>query len=135
MLTTTSPAASFHTDGSSEASAVSAVRRYYTLVDEGDVPGLVALFAPDATYHRPGYPPLVGTAELTAFYSGQRVIREGQHEVSTIVANSPHVAVHGSFTGVLQDGRSVDLRFADFFLVGEDNRFARRDTFFFAPLV
>jgi ketosteroid isomerase-like protein len=111
-----------------------AALRYYELVDRDDVPGLVSLFAPDATYHRPGYEPMVGHAGLTTFYSGQRVIESGRHTVHTTVTEGATVAVHGEFHGVLRDGNPVDLRFADFFAVGPDGRFTRRDTFFFAPL-
>ena len=50
------------------------VRRYYELVDADDVAGLVALFAPEAVYRRPGYEPLRGRAALTAFYSGTRAV-------------------------------------------------------------
>jgi len=135
MLTETNPSAPPEIDSGSQTSAVSTVLHYYALVDQGDVSGLIALFAPDATYHRPGYPPLVGSAELTTFYLDQRVIREGQHTINEVVANGPHIAVQGRFTGVLRDGRSVELRFSDFFTVGTDDRFTRRDTYFFAPLV
>lgn len=135
MLTETNPSPTCELASGRQTSTISAVLRYYALVDQGDVPGLVALFAPDATYHRPGYPPIVGSAELTTFYRDQRVIREGQHTVSEIVDNSPHIAVQGSFTGVLRDGRSVELRFSDFFTVDADARFTRRDTYFFTPLV
>ncbi len=36
------------------------VEEYYSLVDAGDVAGLVDIFAADAVYYRPGYQPLVG---------------------------------------------------------------------------
>jgi steroid Delta-isomerase len=114
---------------------VSTVRKYYELVDAGDVRGLVGLFAPDARYYRPGYPPLVGHDELELFYHEQRVIREGAHVLSTVVAAGSDVAVHGEFKGVLRDGRRVTARFADFFAITPDGRFARRDTFFFSPLI
>ncbi len=111
------------------------VRRYYELVDAGDVAGLVAMFTEDATYHRPGYEPMRGHEGLTAFYGGERVIREGRHTVSTVVVDGSQVAVHGVFEGELHDDRKVSLRFADFFVLEADGRFSRRDTFFFAPLV
>jgi ketosteroid isomerase-like protein len=117
------------------AAANAAVEHYYELVDSGDVEGLLGLFAPDAVYHRPGYPPLNGRAELKKFYSGDRVIAEGKHSLHTLVATGETVAAHGEFAGILKDGSSVHLRFADFFAVGEDGRFARRDTFFFSPMV
>jgi len=115
--------------------SVETVHRYYQLVDQGDVPALVSLFTPDATYHRPGYEPLVGHEGLTRFYGQDRVIKEGAHTVSTVVADDDRIAVHGEFHGVLHDGREVGLRFADFFTVTAEGRFSRRDTFFFAPLV
>lgn len=111
------------------------VRRYYELVDANDVTGLVALFAPHATYCRPGYPPLVGRLELTNFYEADRVIEQGRHTLSAITADENSVAVQGDFHGRLKDGREVELRFADFFTFDADLCFERRDTYFFAPLV
>ncbi len=114
---------------------VASVQHYYELVDAGDIPGLVDLFTPSAAYHRPGYQPIVGHEEMTAFYSGTRVIRTGAHTIDKVVAGEDEVAVHGSFAGVLHDGSEVSLRFSDFFEFADDGRFSRRDTFFFAPLV
>jgi ketosteroid isomerase-like protein len=115
--------------------ALSAVHQYYELVDAGNVTELVRLFAPDACYHRPGYPPLVGRAALERFYRDERVIREGRHLLTMVVENGRDVAVHGEFTGVLRDDQRVSLRFADFFSLASDGYIARRDTFFFVPLV
>lgn len=56
--------------------AVGRVREYYSLVDDGDIGGLIELFAPDAVYHRPGYEPMQGRADLERFYRTQRVIRK-----------------------------------------------------------
>lgn len=123
------------TTTAAEQAAVDRVHRYYELVDHGDVAGLVGLFAPGATYHRPGYPPIVGHEAMTSFYRGTRVIREGNHTISRVVAGGTGVAVHGTFAGVLHDGKAVSLRFSDFFELASDGRFARRDTFFFTPLV
>lgn len=116
-------------------SPVSTVRRYYELVNLGDVAGLLGLFAPDASYHRPGYPPLVGRVELERFYREQRVIRAGSHVLTMVVAAGRDVAVHGQFTGVLHNGERMEARFADFFSFGPGGQFTRRDTFFFSPLL
>ncbi|MFF8835275.1 nuclear transport factor 2 family protein [Streptomyces sp. NPDC015130] len=116
-------------------SAEADVRRYYELVDAGDVPGLVGLFTSDATYHRPGYEPFEGHEGLTRFYGGARVIRTGRHTLTKVLVEGSDIAVHGEFNGELHDGTTVGLRFADFFQLTADGRFARRDTFFFAPLV
>lgn len=120
---------------SADSAAATQVLKYYELVDAGDVPALVDLFTPDATYHRPGYQPMVGHQALTHFYTEARVIREGAHTVKAVVAADDRIAVHGEFHGILHDGRRVDLRFADFFDLDRAGRFSRRDTFFFAPLV
>lgn len=110
------------------------VRAYYRLVDSGDVPGLLALFADDAVYRRPGYVDMRGHADLARFYGGERVIRAGRHTLDTVVAHGLQVAVTGEFNGVLKDDRAVSLRFADFF-VFERRQIVRRDTYFFVPMV
>ena len=115
--------------------AVQRVKRYYDLVDLGDVDGLVDLFAEEAVYSRPGYPLLHGKKSIRIFYREQRVIRFGSHELTSIVARSPNVAVQGRFVGTLKNGDSVHAGFADFFDVGADGRITRRDTYFFTPLV
>ncbi|MFL6124047.1 nuclear transport factor 2 family protein [Actinophytocola sp.] len=116
------------------ADAAALARRFYDHVDDGNVPGLVAMFAPRASYHRPGYAPFEGQDGITEFYSGVRKIRSGRHTLTSVVATDDTIAVRGEFQGTLHDGSPVDLRFADFFELGPDRRFTRRDTFFFAPL-
>ncbi|MBB5872721.1 ketosteroid isomerase-like protein [Allocatelliglobosispora scoriae] len=110
------------------------VRRYYECVDNNDVEGLVALFQPDAVYRRPGYPAMVGHAEMAAFYRGGRKFSGGAHAFTAVLDTGTHVAVHGEFAGTLHGGTSMTLRFADFFEVGADGLFSRRDTYYFAPL-
>ncbi|HEX3649315.1 MAG TPA: nuclear transport factor 2 family protein [Pseudonocardiaceae bacterium] len=111
------------------------MHRHYALIDGNDVAGLAACYARDVAYHRPGYPPLTGRTELARFYREVRVIREGRHDLETVVADGTGIAVHGTFTGVLRDGRPAAHRFAEFFVVDADGLIARRDTFFFVPLV
>lgn len=111
------------------------VRRYYALVDDGDVQGVVGLFADRAVYERPGYDPIVGRDGLDAFYRGQRVIDTGRHTVVKLVVGSNDAAVEGEFRGTLKDGSEVDLRFADFFQLNEDLLFEVRNTYFFSPMV
>ncbi|MFJ9817505.1 nuclear transport factor 2 family protein [Streptomyces sp. NPDC101151] len=118
-----------------ESTGLTKVHAYYRLVDAGDVPGLIGLFAKDAVYRRPGYEPIRGHRGLEVFYSENRVIAGGTHTVTRAVADGRQVAVNGVFNGVLKSGREVSLEFADFFELDEEQRFARRDTYFFAPLV
>lgn len=115
--------------------SVQTVQQYYQMVDSDDVDGLLALFAPDAVYHRPGYPPLTGHADLERFYRGERVIETGRHTLQKVVADGTSVATYGEFNGTLKDGRTASLRFADFFTVRPDGQFSRRDTFFYSPMV
>jgi ketosteroid isomerase-like protein len=110
------------------------IRRYYELVDANDVTEMVALFHPEAIYCRPGYPELTGHADITHFYAKQRKFRSGSHSLTAVLDTGERVAVHGQFRGVLHDGSAMELRFADFFEIGDDGRFSRRDTYYFAPL-
>ena len=111
------------------------VRRYYRLVDDGDVSALVQLFAPDAVYERPGYEPLKGRDALTRFYRDTRIIASGRHTVQETICDGSGVAVRGEFTGTLKSGARVQLRFADFFDIDPAGLFRRRETYFFQPMV
>uniref|UniRef100_A0AAU3HZY4 Nuclear transport factor 2 family protein n=1 Tax=Streptomyces sp. NBC_01393 TaxID=2903851 RepID=A0AAU3HZY4_9ACTN len=121
-------------EGSREAAGVARVIRHFDLIDEGDMAAMVGLFTPDAVYHRPGHETFLGQSGIRHFYTQLRVICSGRHTIDTAVASGGQVAVHGGFRGVQYDGTPVDLRFSDFFRMADDNRFTRRDTFFFATL-
>ncbi|MFJ2116076.1 MULTISPECIES: nuclear transport factor 2 family protein [unclassified Streptomyces] len=121
--------------GRGAESAEGRVNRYYTLVDTGRFDELVALFAPDAVYERPGYEPLEGRAALTDFYTSRRVIAQGRHRLTRVVVDGGNVAAEGIFAGTLRSGDEVSLRFSDFFTVGADGLFSHRVTYFFSELV
>lgn len=112
-----------------------AVLRYYETVDTGGPQDVVALFSATAVYRRPGYPPMVGSDELLAFYGGGRVIAEGHHTIETALVDGDRAAVQGRFEGVLRDGQHVGVRFADFFRIEDAGLVAERDTYFDTPLV
>ncbi|WP_114202795.1 nuclear transport factor 2 family protein [Janibacter anophelis] len=116
-------------------SAEQATRRYYALVDAGDVDGVVGCFAEDAVYHRPGYAPMEGRAALAEFYGGERVIADGRHELDEVVVEGRRVAVHGRFVGTLKDGSAARVGFADFWVLDEADRATERRTYFDAPAV
>ncbi|MDT0328086.1 nuclear transport factor 2 family protein [Nocardiopsis lambiniae] len=117
------------------ASLDARVREVYARVDAGDIEGLLELFSDDVVYDRPGYPSIVGRDAFERFYRQARVIREGTHTPESVVVGADGVAVQGRFEGVLKNGRSVSLRYADFFGTAPDGRFRRRDTYFFSPMV
>jgi ketosteroid isomerase-like protein len=116
-------------------SSETAVRHYYDLVDAGDVAGVVACFADDAVYHRPGYEPMAGRAALTDFYGGERVIADGRHELDEVVVDGSRVAVHGRFVGTLKDGSAARVGFADFWVLDEQEQAVTRHSFFDTPAV
>ncbi|TCJ90653.1 ketosteroid isomerase-like protein [Dermacoccus sp. SAI-028] len=111
------------------------IRRYYEVVDAGDVEGVLDISTDDATYCRPGYEPMAGREALRAFYSGDRVIESGRHSVTSLLIDGDEAFVRGEFNGVLKDGSDAHLEFADFFRFGADDRIAYRQTYFYAPLV
>jgi steroid Delta-isomerase len=103
-------------------SATAIVRRHYNL------------YAPDSTYHRPGFEPIAGSAGLAEFFTGQRGIRSAVHTLEQVVAVGENVAVRGGARGVRDNGEAFDLLFADFFVLRPDGRIARRDTYYFIPI-
>jgi ketosteroid isomerase-like protein len=111
------------------------VRAYYRLVDAQDVDGVLELFCQDAVYVRPGYDTFRGVDSLRRFYSGERVIATGRHELDEVVEAVRSVAVQGRFSGRLRDGSACSCRFADFFRLTADDRIAHRCTYFAVPLV
>lgn len=111
------------------------VRHYYKLVDAGQTEDMLALFAGDCTYSRPGYPQITGMAQLRAFYADTRMIESGRHSVAAMVTDASSVAVRGVFTGTLKEGRHVEVGFADFFSFASDGKIRERHTFFDVPAI
>lgn len=111
------------------------IRRYYEVVDAGDVEGVLSIFSRGATYRRPGYEDMVGAEALRAFYEGDRVIESGRHTVHTLVVEGDEGFVGGSFEGVLKNGDEVTLEFADLFRFDADGLVGFRQSYFYAPLV
>ncbi|PSQ61929.1 MAG: ketosteroid isomerase [Halobacteriales archaeon SW_8_66_22] len=105
----------------------SVVRSYYEYVDAEQYEDLVACFAEDIRYERPGQPGIEGREALRSFYLEGRPLDDGSHEIHDVVVNGNTVAVRGSFSG-LQDGREVSFGFADFHEL-DDGEIVRRYTF------
>lgn len=112
----------------------STVREYYRLVDRNDFDALLSLFTLNAWYERPGYGRMNGTSDLQRFYSEERVIDVGRHIIDQLCSVGDFVIVQGRFTGLLKDGKSVSLGFADFFEM-KGVKISGRRTYFFAALV
>ncbi len=105
----------------------SIVRTYYELVDAERYDDLVALFADDVRYERPGQQAIEGKPALRTFYEKERPLEDGSHEIYTVVVAGDTVAVRGTFSG-RQAGADVEFDFADFHEF-EDGEIARRYTF------
>jgi steroid Delta-isomerase len=112
-----------------------AVRDFYARIDADDIAGMLNLLSSDVIYRRPGYPDMTSRDSVERFYREERTISQGRHQLTRIVAGERDIAVHGSFSGTLRDGRAAEHRFAEFFTVTPDGRISGRDTFFFVPLV
>lgn len=117
------------------STAEEAVRRYYEAVDAGDVDGVIACFAEDAVYHRPGYAPMEGREALAAFYGGERVIADGRHTLDAVLVDGSSVAVRGRFVGTLKDGSGATVGFADIWVLDEERRAVTRHSYFDTPTV
>jgi steroid Delta-isomerase len=108
-----------------------AVKEMYRLIDERDFAAFAELYDKDAVYHRPGCDALVGRDEIKHYYDNKRNIRSGTHTLTRVVQDGQVVAVEGNFSGVLDDGRKQEHRFAEFFELSDDGLFTRRDSFLF----
>lgn len=102
------------------------VRDYYDAVDDDRVDDLLALFADDITYERPGQASIDGKANLAAFYREERAL-DGVHEIHDLAVDGDQVAVRGTFVGE-QDGSEVEFGFADFHVVA-DGTITERHTY------
>lgn len=120
---------------SSSSRAIGNVKRYYQLVDNGDVPGLLRLFRNDILYVRPGYTHLVGLDALQSFYETERMIADGLHRICSTVQGDEEIAVRGEFEGRLKSGALVSVGFSDFFRFDPNGLFVERRTYFDTPAV
>lgn len=110
------------------------VRRHFDLIDISEMHAMAELFEPHAVYLRPGYPKFLGRNEILRFYTRLRPILEGRHALEEVLGSGAHLAVQGGFVGRRLDGSPIELRFSDFFELGSNGRFIRRETYFSAPL-
>jgi ketosteroid isomerase-like protein len=105
-----------------------AVRSYYERVDAGDNDGLLALFADDVVYDRPGQDAIEGIDAMERFYREERPLSDGEHALEVVVVEGNTAAVRGRFEGRQGDDR-VAFGFADFHTFDETGLIARRVTY------
>ena len=95
------------------------VRRYFEIIDSGDVSRIEDVLAPDFVSHSPPYPGLPETLDgvrqgwaisLAAFRSYRHVIEdqlaEGDRVVTRVTATGEHT---GDYRGIQGDGRTVSV--------------------------
>lgn len=117
------------TDATVDAETARATaERYYRLVDAADYEELLALFAEDVRYDRPGQGTIEGIDALERFYRTERPLSDGSHDLRTVVVEDDTVAVRGVFSG-RQDETTVSFGFADFHTFDADGLIARRVTY------
>lgn len=110
------------------------IRTYFAAIDANDFDRVLAQFQPDAVYERPGYPALEGTQRLRQFFTQERIIASGNHDVEGIVVEGDQVTAWGSFSGTSRTGAALSEGWCDVYRFRE-GLIARRRTYFFRPAV
>jgi ketosteroid isomerase-like protein len=110
------------------------IRRYFAAIDANDIDGVLELFHDDVRYERPGYEPIAGKERLRHFFTVERVIASGRHDIEGIVVADDQVAAWGMFTGLSRAGAELSEGWCDVYGF-QDGRIWRRRTYFFRPAV
>lgn len=111
-----------------------AIRTYFDAVDANDFDRVLEQFHADVVYERPGYPPLEGKERLRRFFTEERVIATGHHDVEGIVVEGEQVTAWGAFAGTSHTGVALSERWCDVYRF-RDGRIDQRRTYFFRPAV
>ncbi len=110
------------------------IRTYFDAVDANDLDQVLEQFHTDVVYERPGYPQLEGKQRLRHFFTEERVIATGRHDVEGIVVEGEQATAWGAFTGISRTGSALSERWCDVYWF-RDGRIERRRTYFFRPAV
>ncbi|MFD0367358.1 nuclear transport factor 2 family protein [Streptomyces sp. NPDC059071] len=109
-------------------------RRLFAIIDGRRWNELGRVFAADCVYHRPGYPALVGLADIERFYREERIIESGSHRVEEVMAGDDSLACWGSFQGLSRAGERLDERFSDHYRI-DDGLISARRTYFYRAAI
>ena len=110
------------------------IRTYFDAVDANDFDLVLEQFNSAVVYERPGYPPIRGKARLHQFFTEERVIALGRHDLEGIVVEGDQVVAWGAFAGTSRTGAALSERWCDVYKFRE-GRIDRRRTYFFRPAV
>src|SRR5690606_32895070 len=89
----------------------------YSLVDQGDMAAVVALFAPDVVYDRPGHGRLEGAEAVRRFFFHERNLAYSRHTIQRYLTDGEWVVAEGSVEARTIAGQELQLTFADVFRV------------------
>jgi ketosteroid isomerase-like protein len=94
---------------STDAAYRELIARYFRLIGQGDIEGVVACFAEDGTFWPPVAPePLRGHVAIRAFFEGLIDAFDARHEVTTrVVVDGDRALSELVFDAELPDGRPV----------------------------
>jgi ketosteroid isomerase-like protein len=110
------------------------LRAMFAHIDAGDWDALADGFHPEVVYERPGYPPFAGRRRVVDFYRHERIVASGRHEIEGVVVEGDAAACWGRMRGILTDGSSVDVRFAEVCSFADARIRTRRSYFFLAAV-
>jgi ketosteroid isomerase-like protein len=110
------------------------VRRYFAAVDANDFDRVLELFDDNVIYERPGYDPIEGKERLKRFFTSERVIANGAHDIQGVLAEGDRVSAWGEFEGTSRTGTQLREGWCDIYEF-RDARIFRRRTYFFRPAV
>ena len=108
------------------------IRNYFDAVDANDFDRVISLFDSDIVYDRPGYDPIRGVERLRQFFTNDRVIASGKHEIEGILVDGDQVAAWGRFSGQSRSGAELNESFCDIYEM-KGTRICGRRTYFFRP--
>lgn len=103
-------------------------------IDRRNLAGIEAVLAEDVVYERPGYGLFIGRERVLKFYRQERAISSGEHHLQTLVVEGRTGACCGRFNGLLKNGNTIDIRFAELYEFGQ-NTITKRTSYFFSPVV
>jgi ketosteroid isomerase-like protein len=110
------------------------IRRYFAAIDANDIDAVLDVFHDEVRYERPGYEPIDGKERLRRFFTVERVIASGRHDIEGILVDNDQVSAWGMFTGLSRTGAELSEGWCDVYRFQSD-RIWRRRTYFFRPAV